>query len=296
MRRFVVFSFALLFCCIFFLPQKAFAASDQQLLLYPTLFITPTPVASEEATPLSPFFFDDWENPLASDEGVLAQGDYCVDLPVILYHHTEPLEIATLLGHEKLTVDSTIFDEQMNYLVDHGYTTLSAEDFVKTLLARKPFPEKSIVVTIDDGYIDNYTYAFMAAKKYHVIINFMIPTGLIGKPDYMTWDHLKEMNGNPYTRIYNHTTTHAPLGLISESEIDSELAYSTAALRDNLGLQPTIFTYPYGSYNDLAIEKVKEYGFFGALSTIEGSHQCSSQVMTLQRRHIGNAPLSFYGF
>ena len=294
MRRF--FALFLFFLCLQQLvsPRDTFAA--ELPLLYPTTFVTPDLSASKPASFHLPLLLSEWTKPATASGTIFALEDYCVDVPIILYHHTQPLQMAELLGHAQLTVDSTIFDEQMNYLVEQGYTTLSAEDFVHALLQRQPLPEKSIVVTVDDAYDDNYTYAFMSAKKHKVIINFMIPTGLVNKPGYMMWDHLKEMKDNPYARIYNHTTNHAPLGLISDAEIDTELASSSAALKQELGLEPTIFTYPYGSFSDIAIEKVKHAGFIGALSTIEGNHQCASKVMTLERMHIGNAPLSFYGF
>ena len=132
--------------------------------------------------------------------------------------------------------------------------------------------------------------------SYKIIINFMIPTELIGRPGYMTWDHLKEMTTNPYARIYNHTASHAALGSTSFEHIEYELSSSSAALKEQLGLSNTIFTYPYGSFSDIAIEEVKKHGFIGAFSTIDGKLQCSSQIMILPRTRIGNAPLNFFGF
>lgn len=228
--------------------------------------------------------------------GITPTPDFCMDIPVLLYHHTQPLETAGLLGHAQLTVDSGIFDEQMRYLVENNYNIVSAEDLVHALLDRRALPPKTVVVTVDDGYQDNYTYAFLVAKKYKIIINFMIPTELIGKADYMTWDHLEEMVQSPYARVYNHTATHAALGYSSVEQIETELSSSSKALRENLGLKNTIFTYPYGSFNEYAVEQLKKHGFFGAYSTIEGKRQCRSEVMILQRLHIGNAPMSSYGF
>lgn len=222
-------------------------------------------------------------------------GDFCVDVPVVLYHHVQPLQEAQLLGHAQLTVDSEIFEKQMQYLVDHEYNAISADDLVTALLNHEELPQKSIVITIDDGYIDNYSYAFMMAKKYHLIMNFMVPSELIGKTDYMTWDHLKEMKDNPYARIYNHTASHAALGLLDKEKIDSELERSNKQFNDELGLAMTIFTYPYGSNSPLAVEELKSHGFVGAFTTMPGRKQCESEIMLLHRDHIGNAPLDEYG-
>jgi len=222
--------------------------------------------------------------------------DFCVDVPVFLYHHTQPMQMAALLGHPQLTVDSNIFDEQIRYLKEKNYNIISAEDLVYALKNRKQLPAKTLLITVDDGYDDNYTYAFSTAKKYEVIINFMIPTDLIDKPGYMTWGHLQEMVKSPYAKIYNHTASHAALGGLSQEQIEWQLGRSSEALKNNLDLDNTIFTYPYGSYSDLAIEMIKKHGFTGAFTTIEGKHQCKSQIMLLQRQRVGNSPLSFYGF
>ena len=199
------------------------------------------------------------------------------------------------MGHAQLTVVSKIFEEQMAYLVDHGYTAISAEDLVNALKTHEALPEKPIVITIDDGYIDNYTYAFMMAKKYNLIMNFMISTDLVGKHDYMTWDHLKEMTQSSVAKIYNHTASHAPIGLQSRGEIAGELSRSTDALLSNLDLDVRIFTYPYGSFSTVAVEMLERHGFVAAFTTVAGRKQCESQVMLLNRDHIGNAPLTEYG-
>lgn len=276
------------------LPEQAFSApSDHALFTAEILSATP----SAQPTLTLPLMINDAATATQTADATASAevSDFCQHVPVLLYHHIQPLPIADQLGHEPLTIESNIFDEQMRYLVEHGYHAVSAEDLVTSLLTRQPLPEKSVVITIDDGYDDAYTYGFMLAKKYQLVMSFMIPTSLIGTPGFMNWDHLKEMNENPYAKIYNHTATHAALGLISQQQIEEELSSSSAAFKANLGLNNTVFTYPYGSFSDEAISMVKQHGFSGAYSTIEGQEQCASQIMTLPRSHIGNAPLNEYG-
>jgi len=222
--------------------------------------------------------------------------DYCLTVPVILYHHVEPLAIATLLGHQQLTEDSQIFESQISYLVSHKYHFLSLETLVDAIINRKSIPAKSVVITIDDGYIDAYTYAFLDAKKYHVIMNFNIPTGLVGQPDYLTWDHLKEMAQSPYAKLYNHTTTHAPLGQLDQSEIIQEITNANQDLMKNLGIKNDIVVYPYGSYSDLAIKTVQSLGMIAAVSTDPGTNECQSNIYKLPRVRVGNEPIGDYGY
>jgi len=213
-----------------------------------------------------------------------------------MYHHVEPLDIATQLGHPQLTEDNVYFEDHIRYLVEHNYHLLPLEDLVHAILSRSQVPEKSVVITLDDGYIDNYTYAFLMAKKYHAIMNFMIPTGLVGQPDYLTWDHLKEMAQSPYARIYNHTTSHAPLGLISQDEISKEVTTANQDLKNNLGIDNDIIIYPYGSYSDLAVQTLRQLGMIAALSTDPGTNDCISNIMTLPRVRVGNEPIEDYGY
>ncbi len=282
------------------------ATADQLPITKPTnvtiasnLLTTPTPEPTI-SLPLMDELSDSLEQQITSEAAKIGPNqestDYCMNVPVVMYHHVQPLDMSDLLGHKALTLDSTIFDEQMQYLSEHGYKALAAEDLVHALQNRQPLPEKSIIITIDDGYDDNYTYAFMTAKKYHMIMNFMIPTGLIGKSGYMQWDHLKEMHANPYARIYNHTTSHAPLGLITKEQIMMEVKTANEQLAAELGLDNKIVTYPYGSYDDEAVKDLKELGMTAAFTTDMGTEHCLSNIMQLPRLRIGNAPMNTYGF
>lgn len=222
--------------------------------------------------------------------------DFCLNVPVLFYHHIEPLAIAQQSGHAQLTVDSDYFDKQMAYLNASGYRSLSADELVDALINHRGLPFKSIVVTFDDGYDDNYAYAFQILKKYNIAGNFMIPTGLIENKGYMTWSQLKEMAGNPLMHIYNHTWSHASLGGAGKDKIEYEITTANKQLEDNLGKRVSIFTYPYGSYNQLVIDVLREHGFTAAFSTINGTMQCQSYIFALRRTNIGNAPISSYGF
>lgn len=124
----------------------------------------------------------------------------------------------------------------------------------------------------------------------------MIPSGLIGNPGYMSWSQLKEMAGNSLIHVYNHTWSHAALGNADRTKIEFEVSTSQNQLQSELGKSINILTYPYGSSSPLAISILKEHGFIGGISTINGTTQCDSYVMTLHRTRIGNAPLSSYGF
>lgn len=243
-----------------------------------------TPVITPHITPL----------PTEITPTQIPQTDFCLNIPILMYHHVQPMDIAVAEGHGQLTVDSNTFDQHMAYLLAQGYHMVSVADVVNAVRSHQQLPEKSIAITIDDGYKDNYEYAYQTAKKYNIKMDFMIPTGLIGNPGYMTWDDLKEMSQDPRIGIYNHTWSHASLGAADRVTIEREVMTAQKQLEEKLGVKNSIFVYPYGSYSPLAIEILREKGFNAAVTTIQGTLQCESTIMELQRTRIGNTSLSFY--
>lgn len=224
----------------------------------------------------------------------LASG-YCLNVPALMYHHIEPQQKAKEEGHTALNVDSGVFENQMAYLSQKGYTAVTADQLAQALKSRQGLPPKSIVLTFDDGYSDFYTYAFPIIKKYGFKANLMIPTGLIENSGYMTWEQLKEIASSGSGNIYNHTWSHASLGSASIEKITYEVETSQGQLEKYLGKRPNIFTYPYGTVGQTVITYLASNGFTAAFSEIQGTYQCDSYLMTLHRTRVGNLQLSTYG-
>lgn len=220
---------------------------------------------------------------------------FCLNVPVLLYHHVEPSAQAQSEGHTALNVDNGWFDKQMAYLNQKGYTSISADQLVQAIIHHQGLSPKSIVITLDDGYQDIYTYAYPIAQKYHIILNLMIPTGLLNNPDYLNWDELKNMVGSGQVFAYDHTWSHASLGGASMEKIRYEIMTAKTQLEQNLGRTVSIFAYPYGSEGEKVINFLTSNGFIAAFSTVPGYWQCDSFIMSLHRNRIGSAPLSSYG-
>lgn len=227
------------------------------------------------------------------EEPVVKTG-FCLKVPVVLYHHIEPYELAKAEGHAQLTVDDKFFEQHIKYLVENGYSLISAEELVLALINKTQLPEKSIVVTLDDGYLDNYAYAFPIAKKYNAKINIMLSTGLVENKGYLTWGNVKEMSDTGIVYFYNHTWSHFSLPNGDKAKMEQEVSFAKKQLED-AGIRGNIFTYPYGAVNDTAIDVLKNNGYIGAFTTKSSFLQCDYDIFRLKRNHAGNAPLSSYG-
>jgi len=223
------------------------------------------------------------------------QNDYCLNIPVLTYHRVQPQSVAIEKNQTAGSVDNGIFDQQMAYLTSNGYHTITAEELVNALKNHTTLSPKSIVITLDDGYENAYTYAYPVAQKYNIIINLMISTGLVGNSDFLSWDQIKEMKTSGLVFLTSHTWSHYAIGHGPAEKIQYEIQTAREQLEQYTGQPINIFTYPYGSFSNNAIEILKNNGFIGGFSTIPGKLQCESYIMTLHRNRVGNAPLSAYG-
>ena len=247
----------------------------------PTLtpIYTPTPTLTPTPTPTP--------TPIPKPTG------FCLNVPVLFYHHIENLAKAQSEGHKFETVAPEYFESQMQYLVAHGYRTIKAEELINAIYSHQSLG-KVAVVSIDDGYDDAYTNAYQIAKKYGVTLSLMIATGLLENPGYINWGQLKEIvdSGNG---AYDHTWSHFSLNLGDDAKITSEVMTAKSQLDSHLGTNQTILTYPYGGYNQKVINFLINNGFKAAFTILPGRLNCEGNVMNLPRVRVGNAPLSAYG-
>lgn len=220
---------------------------------------------------------------------------YCLRVPVLMYHHIQPMTQASEKGQGGLSVDDGMFDQHLAYITSQGYTTLTAKELVDALKNKTSLPPKSLVLTFDDGYRDNHTYAFPIIKKYGVKANLMLATGLIEGADYLTWDQVSDMKNSGLYYFVDHTWSHFNVGAGTEEKIRDEIETAKKQIEAGTGQTVDIFAYPYGFGGSTALRILQEFGFSGAFSTIPGFYQCDSFIMTLHRIRIGNNALYNYG-
>jgi peptidoglycan/xylan/chitin deacetylase (PgdA/CDA1 family) len=153
------------------------------------------------------------------------------------------------------------FEAQMKYLKDNGYQTISLTDLYKYFMKQKPIPEKSVVLTFDDGYENNYTAMFPVLKKYKFKATIFVITSRIDKNHrFMTSKQLLEMDKYGID-IESHTVNHERLKFLSNNKQLKTLIQSKKDLEKILSKKINFFAYPGGGYNKSAINAVKEAGY-----------------------------------
>ncbi len=175
-----------------------------------------------------------------------------VRIPVFLWHHVGP--VPGYKSERTLNVSIETFRQQMEYLKAKEYRTLSIDEFIYQIKSGNNPKQKSVLLTFDDGYMDNYTNVFPILKEFGFKATFFIPVNKAG----INKSQLKEM-AEAGMDIESHTLNHRSLGHnLSGETLINEVKKSKSLLEEATGKQVKAFAYPYCVFNDQNIKYIKE--------------------------------------
>jgi len=209
-------------------------------------------------------------------------------VPVLMYHHISPVD-------GMITTSPANFEDQLLWLKRRGYRSLSSDEFAGHLKG-VPVPSKSILITFDDGYLDNWVYAYPLLKKYgFTALVFLVTSwmhdgpvrNILGQGELpetpshkdcedrieqgrsdevaLRWSEIKAMWEDGVMEFHSHTHTHTRWDLIEPSDKNShmveELALSRAALQTQLGTVSEHFCWPQGYFDPDYVRLAQEAGF-----------------------------------
>lgn len=234
-------------------------------------------------------------------------------VPVFTYHHVNPNK------GDMITVTPEGFGAQMRYLKEAGFTTLGMDELLAYAEGKAEVKEKSVMVTFDDGYLDNFVYAYphlrtngikaavfavtgwmdaassqseekkLAAldelKKRAPTHNYcksLIAEGLFHRA-IMNWDMAVEMQSAGLVEFHSHTATHAMCDSLPPDDLSRELELSKETVEVNIGRPCAALCWPKGRHNALAVEKAKEAGYRGVFTTVHGVVKKGSDPFAIKR-------------
>lgn len=174
------------------------------------------------------------------------------------------------------------FERQLAWLSQNGYTTLTADKAYSYYENDRGFPKKSVLLTFDDGYSDNYTTVFPLLKKYKMTATIFIISGDVGKSGYLSRAQILEMS-KWGIEIECHTVTHPYLAKLNYSDQIYQLKTCKGYLEALTGKPVCYIAYPYGSYSAITIKAARELGFKMAFKMSGGKMTCYSGAFTLPR-------------
>ena len=203
-------------------------------------------------------------------------------LPILMYHKIGKASKETKI--RGLYTSEKYFEKQIILLKKNNYSFIHFGD----LLSGKT-PENPILITFDDGHIDNYTNAFSIIKKHNIKVTIFLIANDMGRENViwneaaeseqsniMTWNQAKIMNKSGLVDFQSHGMSHKYLNRLSKTNLNFELTESFRLLKKNLGHYPIAISYPYGGFNETVIKKAQECGYKFACTTNSGINNLNS--------------------
>jgi peptidoglycan/xylan/chitin deacetylase (PgdA/CDA1 family) len=199
-----------------------------------------------------------------------------ISIPVLCYHvvSTNPS------GRYQLSLAK--FQEQMAYLANNGFTTLSADEYYSIMTLQTPAPAKPILLTFDDNTADFATHVVPVLKQYGFkAIQFAV-SGWVNNPGYLTSAQLQSLATEGYD-IQNHTQTHADLSTLSYADALNEVGSADSFITSVTGKKPEFLAYPYGRNDATAQTALRDVGVKMAFTVAAGKTTPADDFLALNR-------------
>lgn len=264
----------------------ATATAPAAPLITPTATALPTPTPTPLPTPtaVSPA---PQHPPLERPAPDVDAHRRVLTVPILMYHYIS----VPPPGADKYRIDLSVppdkFEEQLAWLAENGFSTVSLYALIDHLSTGAPLPPRPVVLTFDDGYRDNYENAFPLLKKYGFTGTFFVVSDFInaGRPEYMTWDMAREM-AEAGMSIESHSRTHPDLRGRSFQFLVWEILGPIEAITHYTGQRPRFFCYPAGKYDRDVIAVLKSVDTWAAVTTQPGRRQTLDTAMTWPRLRV----------
>ena len=182
----------------------------------------------------------------SNDEGILS----------IMYHRFNENK------YPSTNIKMDIFRNHIDIIKNSDFNFLNPNNFDEQF--KKPKSKKEILITIDDAFESFYTEAWPYLKENKIPFILFVSTEPVGKRGYMTWEQIKEIEGNEFVNIGHHSHTHEYLIDVSTEEFILDIETANKIFLRELGYVPSLFSYPFGEYSKFMkdyISKNFKYAF-----------------------------------
>lgn len=215
---------------------------------------------------------------------------------ILMYHS---------VGYNKafFSVTPKTFERHMRYLVTKKFKVVKLSELVRMMNMGIDIANH-VVVTLDDGYMDNFKYAYPILKKYNIPATIFVVTGKIGADmtnsegvtlPLLSLTQIKEMHLTGLVEFMPHSVSHIPLTKYDDDSWKSDILESKHFLEDNFKARADIFAYPQGKFNKSHTEFIQQNGFVSAVTVKEGLVFPKDPIYELKRNSV-HSKTSFFEF
>lgn len=220
-------------------------------------------------------------------------------VPILMYHYlSDPPQGADRYRRD-LSVSPAIFEQHLAWLRDQGYQSITLEQLLRHLALGEPLPERPIIITFDDGYVDNYANAYPLLTRYGFGGTFFVvtelaerasagmtaPDGTVYADDYMSWEQMQEMQAAGMD-IQCHARVHEDLTDMDDERLIWQVLGCREMIESRLGVRQRFVAYPSGIYDQRVADFFASDDYWGGITTYQGSVQRSDAPFELQRLRI----------
>lgn len=201
-----------------------------------------------------------------------------------------------------LSIEPALLEEHMKKIKESGIPVIGMQDYLAYRRGEKSIPPKSIIITVDDGYVSSYDVGWPILKKYGFPFTMYVYLAYIntgGKA--ITWAQLAEMR-DAGVDIGSHTVLHADLKFkpkrlspgqlavapqVQSMDYDTwlkfEVEHSKQVLEEKLGIKCSTIAYPFGLHNEKVHAATRAAGYEAGFTTYGARLGMTTEAMALGR-------------
>ena len=210
---------------------------------------------------------------------------------ILMYHRVDRAPT-----YDQLTVTPARFARQLEYLARHCRVLSLAAAVEELEIGRQT--RDGVVVTFDDGYLDNLVHALPVLRRHRIPATIFVTASFCDQsqrhPRYpsaadrlhLDWREVRELKREPLITIGSHTLTHPHLSRLAPQRATEEIASSRERIARELGGPVEFFCYPSGDFGAREVTMVRAAGYRAAVSVAPGANRSGTPLFELRRTEI----------
>ncbi|MDB4349456.1 polysaccharide deacetylase family protein [Omnitrophica bacterium] len=218
------------------------------------------------------------------------------EIKILLYHSVGKVHPRDTLG---IRLDKEMFYSQMKSLKEDGCNIWTLKEAIACVKEKKSMPQKTTVITFDDGYKDNIINAAPIMEEFGFRAIFFVTVDYIGKAktsaqrDWQHWECMDESDLVELKKrghdIGSHSLNHVDLTKLDSASKTEEIGRSKKEIGSLLDKEVNFFSYPYGHFDEEIVKIVRDSGYEAACTTVVNGNDAASDIYRLKRTEIVNS-------